>query len=126
MPPKSIKKEQPKATWYTCERCNRKITCNQLNSDTCEEFGVKNEIFTTKKICESLPKEIDEHQSTYLQRFLFIPEALCNFCSFTMNCNVLIKVNEKFYVRQAWPISDNHLDVIYSSSTGKLLKYMSN
>lgn len=122
MPPKSAKKDQPKATWYTCERCSRKITHNQLSSShekACEEFGILNEIFTIRKINESLPKEIDEPHSLYLQRFLFIPEAICNFCNFTMNCNVLIEVNGKFYVKQAWPIGDNHLDVIYSSSLGE-------
>jgi hypothetical protein len=124
MPPKSSKKEQPKATWYTCERCSRKITHNQLSSShekTCENFGVIDEIFTTKSISGSLPKEmIDESHSIYLQRFLYVPEAVCNFCNFKMNCNVVIEINGKFYVKQAWPIGDNHLDVIYSNAIGEL------
>lgn len=122
MPPKSSKKEQAKVKWYTCERCNQKITHNQLSSShekTCDEFGVKNEIFTSKSISTTLPKEIDEPHSLYLQKFLFVPEAICNFCNFAMNSYVIVEMNEKFYVKQVWPISDSHLDVVYSSALGK-------
>lgn len=123
MPPKSNKKE-PKTSWFNCEKCNRKITSDQLtsgnhgNENLCEEFGVLNESFTTKKVICNLPKEVDESSSTFLQRFLFVPETICNFCNFTMDCNLLIEINEKFYVRKAWPITDVHLDLIYTNSTG--------
>lgn len=119
MPPKSNRKE-PKALWFNCDKCNRKITHNQLTSthESCNEFGVFEDTFTTKSIVFNLPKEVDESNSIYLQRFLFVPESICNFCNFTMDCNLLIEINEKLFVRKAWPINDNHLDLIYSTSKG--------
>lgn len=126
MPPKSKKKEQ-KTSWFNCEKCNRKITSEQLSSghgnsaNSCEEFGVYNESFTTKGVICHLPKEVIESSSTFLQRFLFIPEAICIFCNFTMDCNLIIEIKNKSYVRKAWPITDVHLDQIYSNSTGMLI-----
>lgn len=122
MPPKSNKKEQ-KTLWFNCEKCNRKITSDQLASgnhgnSNCDEFGVINESFTTKSVICNLPKEVDETSLTFLQRFLFVPEAICNFCNFTMDCNLLIEINGKSYIRKAWPITDVHIDRIYSNSIG--------
>lgn len=119
---KSNKKEQ-QSTWYTCEKCNRKITFNHLklsHENNCEDFGVLNEIFTTKSINTSLPKEVDDPHQIFLQRYLFVPESICNFCNFTMDCKLLIEIGNRLYVRFAWPIADTHLDHVYSNSPGTI------
>ncbi len=124
MPPKSNKKDQQKPSCYTCDKSNKIVTLNlfNLSQNSGEEFGIENEIFTTKSIITSPPKEVDEPHLMYLQRFRFVPEAICNFCTFTMDCNLLIEINRKFFVRQAFPISDSHSDLIYSSCLGGLIK----
>lgn len=120
MPPKSAKKE-PKSLWLTCDKCETKVIQSKLKSHDCETlFGVINEKFQTPSICSSLPAEIDvkDAPGTYLQRFLFVPEAICTFCNFTMGCNLLIQCNGRKHVLTSWTISDKHMDEVYSISAG--------
>lgn len=123
MPPKSAKKE-PKSLWLACDKCDAKVTQSKLKSHDCESFstGVVEEKFYTPAMCTSLPSEIDNKDApgSYLQRFLFVPEAICVFCNFTMGSNLLIQFDGRKYVRSSWTISDKHLDEVYCTSQGKM------
>lgn len=125
MPPKSNKKENQKCSWYACDKCGIKITQNQLNvdleNDCCPKFGISGENFIAKSINCALPQELELKDAPllFLQRFLFVPETVCRFCNFPMDCNLLIEIDDgKKFVRKSWTISDKHLDMIYSSSSG--------
>lgn len=123
MPPKSVKKEQ-KSLWLECDKCRVKIFQSKLESHEKEcgtlSPGIINETYNLISIHHSLPSEIDvkDIPATYLQRFLFIPETICNLCNFTMGCNLLIDINGKKYVRSSWTISDKHADGVFSNSEG--------
>jgi hypothetical protein len=124
MPPKSAKKEQ-KSLWHTCDKCNLKIIQSKLklHDKDCNSpvDGIDNETFNKSSLTYSLPPEIDAKDSPtlYLQRFLFVPEAVCSLCNFTMGCNLLIDVNGRKYVRSSWTIGDKYLDETFSNSDGK-------
>lgn len=126
MPPKSAKKEK-QSSWHVCDKCGVKVNQIKLKSheENCGELllGVINEKFNTLSITPSLPPEIStkDAPTTYLQRFLFIPESVCIFCNFTMNSNLLIQVNGQKYVRSSWTISDKHMDEVFSTSEGKTM-----
>ena len=125
MPPKSAKKEQL-SLWHVCDKCGLKTNQNRLkiHEENCGKrlFGVKNDSeFNTLSITPSLPPEIvsKDASTIYLERFLFVPEAICSFCHFTMGCNLLIQLNgQQKYVRSSFTISDKHLDEVFSSSEG--------
>lgn len=122
MPPKSAKKDLQSA-WHVCDKCEAKVHLNKLKSheENCGKvlLGVKNENINTL-ITSSLPPEFNTKGSpvTYLQRFIFIPEAICTFCSFTMGCNLLIHKNRQKYVRSSWTINDKYMDEVFSNSEG--------
>lgn len=123
MPPKSARKEQ-KSLWHTCDKCGLKIIQNKLklHEKDCNSpvDGIDNEVFNKMCLNHSLPPEIDAKDApvTYLQRFLFVPEAVCTLCNFTMGSNLLIDVNGRKYVRSSWTISDKHLDDVFTCSEG--------
>lgn len=126
MPPKSAKKES-KSLWYNCDKCNVKLPQAKLQSHESEcgknEFGIVNESFITNSIITTLPPELElkEAPKIFLQRFLFIPESICNFCRFSMGSKVLIQYGNKQFVKESWTINDKHVDGIFCSASGYLL-----
>lgn len=122
MPPKSNKKEQQKSGWFKCDKCDKIIILNTHDNDSCSEFGIdKIGNFISPSINYSLPQEIEvkDVSSLYLQRFLFVPETICNFSNLTMNCFARIEINEKNYVKRVWVVNDKYLDKIQSNCSGK-------
>ncbi|CRL00704.1 CLUMA_CG013961, isoform A [Clunio marinus] len=131
MPPKSAKKER-KPLWLECDKCGTKIINEKMKNHTNEcgtlnGYGISNQIFKST-LTHSLPLEIDskDTSTTYLQRFVFIPESVCVICNFTMNCNLLIELDEKKYVRTSWTVSDKHMDSFFSNSEEFKLEFSSN
>lgn len=124
MPPKSAKKDQ-KSLWVECDKCSVKIVSSKLNSHEkdcgTKAIGVLNKTFSTNSVNSSLPQEIDikDAPTTYLERFLFIPETICTLCDFAMGSNLLIIAGEQKFVRISWTISDKHLDEVFSNSAGE-------
>lgn len=128
MPPKSTKKEEQKSLWSTCDKCGYKITQSQIKSkEECSGFGINGNSFITKSISNYLPAEFELKDAPllYLERFLFIPEAICGYCNFTMNSNILIEVGDsQKYVKSCFAIkNDKFVDKIYSNSLGEFHKY---
>lgn len=130
MPPKSAKKE-PKCQWHGCDKCKVKIHQNKVKNHENECGSVKlshsvfNETFTTSSLTCSLPPEFNnlDAPSTYLQRFVFIPETICSLCNFTMGCNLLIDHNGHSFVRILWTISDKYMDEIFTNSEGSFVSH---
>lgn len=126
MPPKSLKKDI-KSLWNSCEKCGVKVSHNKLKTHegNCGKIslGVVDTKFNTISINQSLPSEINDKEAplSYLQRFLFVPEAICSFCDFTMGCNLLIEIGDQKFVRTSWTIHDKHIDEVFSSSEGNNL-----
>lgn len=124
MAPKSLKKVQ-QSLWHACSKCEAKVNQNKVkfHEKFCGDIllGIIGEKFGTLAITYSLPPEIVAKDASvfYLQRFLFVPEAVCLLCNFTMGCNLLIEVNGKKYVRNSWTINDKHADEVFTSSEGK-------
>jgi hypothetical protein len=127
MPPKSAKKDQ-KPLWHECDKCKVKIIQSKLKSheNYCGKFsiGIFDEKLKINSINPSLPSEIDlkDAPTTFLQRFLFVPESICSFCNFTMGCNLLIQNGENKFVRSSWTVADRHLDEVFICSDGELMK----
>lgn len=123
MAPKSAKKDQ-KSLWVECDKCSVKIVSSKLKNHEkdcgTKTIGVLRNKFSTLSVNTSLPPEIDvkDAPTTYLERFLFIPETICTLCDFTMGSNLLIIAGEQKFVRMSWTISDKHLDEIFTNSTG--------
>lgn len=127
MPPKSAKKET-KSVWHNCDKCGAKVHQNKLklHENQCENslLGLFEGKFHTSSLNRSLPPEIDtkDAPSTYLQRFIFVPEAICTICNFTMGSKLLIEINGQKIVRSSWTVSDKHMDEVFSSSEGEAEK----
>lgn len=124
MPPKSAKKDQ-RNLWVECDKCHVKIVTSKLKNHEkdcgSKTIGVFNKTFSTVSVNTTLPQEIVivDAPGTYLQRFIFIPETICNLCDFTMGSNLLIAAGEQKFVRLSWTISDKHLDEVFNNSTGE-------
>jgi len=121
MPPKSNKKEDKKALWIYCDECGFKITQKQLESKKeCDGYGIRRSEFFTDGILSNVPKKLNDIQSSYLERFILIPHDIAILCCLTMNCELIIELNEtRKYVRKAWVVdNDREVDKVYSTSKG--------
>lgn len=127
MPPKSAKKDA-KSVWHNCDKCGVKVhqTKLKLHENQCENskedsLGLFEGKFNTSSLNRSLPSEIDSKDapSSYLERFVFIPESICTICNFTMGSKILIEIKNQKVVRSSWTISDKYLDEVFTSSQGK-------
>lgn len=127
MPPKSVKLKD-KNLWYSCDKCGIKlIQVNVKNHEkNCEkpENYVEDQKFYTNELSFTIPSEIElnEIPKTHFQKYVFVPESICNFTGLIMGCKVLIEFGgNKRYVRTLWTISDSFLDVVHTVSEGKML-----
>lgn len=120
MPPKSNKKEDKKS-WIKCDECGFRITQKQLESNKeCDGYGIKGCELITDGILSDVPKNVNDIQSSYLERFILIPNDIAIMCCLTMNCEVIIELNTRTkYVRKAWVVdNDQEVDKVYSISKG--------
>ena len=123
MPPKSTKKEE-KPLWIKCYKCKFLVPQNKIESHAeCKAegiiLGMNYNTFFTDKIYTNVPKEVEDIQSTYAERFILVPHAIATVCFFTMSNNLLIEFDGKSYVRNAWIVNnDEHIDRVYSTSKG--------
>lgn len=120
-------KKDPKSLWHSCDKSGIKIL--QTKIDFFEKVdniiypidgSIYNETLYKNKLTHTLPDEFDSKKSpsTYLQRYVFIPESICAICNFTMDCNLLIQCGEKKFIRNSWTISDKYLDEVFTTSEG--------
>lgn len=123
MPPKSAKKEQI-GLWLACDKCGVKVIQSKLKNHECGSStwtGIHAGTFATLSVTTSLPPELESLKNaptSYLQRFIFVPETLSALCGFKMGCNLIINVNGKKHVKSCWVISDKYMDEVFTSSEG--------
>ena len=125
MPPKNVKLRD-KFMWYSCDKCGIKLIqanmkVHEKNCGKSLNF-VEDEKFYSTSFNSSIPSDADlqDVPKSHLQKYVFIPESICNFTGLIMGSNVLIDFGEsKKYVRTLWTISDTFLDNIYIVSEGK-------
>lgn len=118
-------KKEVKSLWHSCDKSGVKIIKTKLeffenDQNSIIDGSILNEVLHKNKLITSLPNEIDikDAPTTYLQRYVFIPESICVLCNFTIGCNLLIEVGNKKFVKNSWTISDKYLDEVFTISEG--------
>ncbi|XP_063703381.1 ATPase family gene 2 protein homolog A [Culicoides brevitarsis] len=121
MPPKSASKKE-KPLWFTCEKCSLLIMGQPApnNHQNCDLTSTASYI-TTGSSTVFKPNKVetktnfDEESSLashQLNNLLFLNLQVMRLAKFVIGEPLLIKNNEDFSVKNAWPVNDKSLDVV--------------